>query len=197
MNPFPIPITAVFAGILAVMLVGISIRVTRLRAAKKISLADGGDKQLQAAIRVQGNFTEYVPMALILMGLLESAGAKHWIVYLFGSLLVVARIAHAYALYAGFFPLRVVGTSTTWALIAIGGLLIIGLSALERCARARRSPRSFSSRRRRRPRKPRESRSRSPSCSSSRTSCATSSETTRARPTMPCSPRAAPTPWRR
>jgi uncharacterized protein len=129
MNSTPIPITAVFAGALALMLVGISIRVTRLRAKKKISLADGGDKEMQAAIRVQGNFIEYVPMALLLMGLLESAGARHWIVYLFGALLVMARIAHAFALYTGFFPMRVVGTSTTWALIAIGGLLVIGLVA--------------------------------------------------------------------
>ena len=129
MNSTPIPITAVFAGVLALMLVGISIRVTRLRAKKKISLADGGDKEMQAAIRVQGNFIEYVPMALLLMGLLESAGARHWIVYLFGALLVLARTAHAFALYTGFFPMRVVGTSTTWALIAIGGLLVIGLVA--------------------------------------------------------------------
>jgi hypothetical protein len=128
MSAFPIPITAVFTGILAVMLAAISIRVTRLRARKKISLSDGGDKEMTAAIRVQGNFTEYVPMALLLMGLLESAGMKHWIVYLFGALLVVARIAHAYALYTGFFPARVAGTSMTWALIAIGGLLVIGLA---------------------------------------------------------------------
>ena len=128
MNPFPIPITAVFTGVLAIMLAVISVRVTRLRQKKKISLSDGGDKEMTAAIRVQGNFTEYVPMALLLMGLLESAGAKHWIIYLFGALLVAARIAHAYALYTGFFPARVFGTSMTWALIAIGGLLIIGLA---------------------------------------------------------------------
>ena len=129
MNPFPIPITAVFTGILAVMLAVISVRVTRLRQRKKISLMDGGDPEMTAAIRAQGNFTEYVPMALLVMGLLESAGTKHWIIYVFGTLLVAARVAHAYALYTRFFPARVFGTSVTWALIAIGGLLIIGLAA--------------------------------------------------------------------
>jgi len=129
MNPFPIPITAVFTGILAVMLAVISVRVTRLRQRKKISLMDGGDPEMTAAIRAQGNFTEYVPMALLVMGLLESAGTKHWIICVFGTLLVAARIAHAYALYTRFFPARVFGTSVTWALIAIGGLLIIGLAA--------------------------------------------------------------------
>ena len=128
MNPFPVPITAVFTGILAIMLAVISVRVTRLRQRKKISLSDGGDKEMTAAIRVQGNFTEYVPMALLLMGLIEAAGAKHWIVYLFGTLLLVARVAHAYALYTGFFRARVIGTGMTWALIAIGGLLVIGFA---------------------------------------------------------------------
>ena len=129
MSTFPIPITAVFTGILALMLVGISVRVTVLRARKKISFSDGGDKELAAAIRVQGNFIEYVPMALALMGLVEAMGARHWIVYLAGVVLVLARITHAYGLYGGVFGARVVGTSTTWALLALGGLLVIGLAA--------------------------------------------------------------------
>ena len=129
MSTFLIPITAVFTGVLALMLVGISIRVTVLRAKKKISFSDGGDKELAAAIRVQGNFIEYVPIALALMGLIEAMGAKHWIVYLFGTVLVLARITHAFGLYSSVFPARVVGTSTTWAVLAIGGLLVIGLAA--------------------------------------------------------------------
>ena len=111
------------------MLVGISIRVTVLRAKKKISFSDGGDKELAAAIRVQGNFIEYVPIALALMGLIEAMGAKHWIVYLFGTVLVLARITHAFGLYSSVFRARVVGTSTTWAVLAVGGLLVIGLAA--------------------------------------------------------------------
>lgn len=128
MSAFPIPITAIFTGVLALMLVGVSIRVTMLRAKKKISFFDGGDPELGAAIRVQGNFIEYVPMAIALMGLIESMGAKHWIVYLFGIVLVLARIAHAWGLYSGVFQGRVIGTSVTWALLAAGGLLVLGLA---------------------------------------------------------------------
>lgn len=129
MSTFPIPITAIFTGILAVMLVGLSIRVTRLRATKKISFFDGGDKPMGVAMRVQGNFIEYVPMALAVMGLIEAMGARHWVVYGFGAILLLARISHAYALYTGFFPARVFGTGTTWALLALGGLYVIGLAA--------------------------------------------------------------------
>jgi uncharacterized membrane protein YecN with MAPEG domain len=129
MTTFPIPITAIFTGILALMLVGISARVSLLRQGKKISLADGGDGELRAAVRVQGNFIEYVPMALVLMGLIEAMGTRHWVVYAFGALLVVARVAHAWGLYGRAFPARVFGTSVTWGLLAAGGLMVIGLAA--------------------------------------------------------------------
>jgi hypothetical protein len=129
MTPFPIPITAVFAGLLALMLVGVSVRVTVLRAKKKINLFDGGDPTLGRAIRVQGNFIEYVPMALALMGLVEWMGVKPWFVYLLGIALVAARVSHALGIYSSVFPARVIGTSTTWIVLAAGGLLVLGLAA--------------------------------------------------------------------
>jgi uncharacterized membrane protein YecN with MAPEG domain len=125
MHTISIPITAVFAALLALVLVGISIRVTVLRAQKKISFFDGGDKELGQAMRVQGNFIEYVPMALALMGLMEFMGAKAWLVYVFGALLLAARFAHAWGLYSGVFRARVVGTSTTWFLLAAGALTVL------------------------------------------------------------------------
>ena len=126
MNPIPIPITAVFTGLLALMLVGISIRVTVLRARKKINLSDGGDEQLQRAIRVQGNFVEYVPIALGLMALMEWSGAGHWLVYAAGIALLVARVVHAFGLYSSVFPARVAGTSITWIVIAAQALVVLG-----------------------------------------------------------------------
>src|SRR5215510_14272366 len=111
MTSFPVPITAIFTGILAVMLVGISIRVTRARITKKVSFHDGGDNEMTAIVRAQGNFIEYVPMALLVMALIEAMGGRVWAVYLYGGLLLVARLAHAFALYSGFFPARVIGTS--------------------------------------------------------------------------------------
>ena len=124
-----IPITAVFTALLAMMLVGLSIRVTILRARKKISFFDGGDPELGRALRAQGNFIEYVPMALILMGLMEGMGARHWFVYAFGAVLLAARFAHAWGLYAGVFQARVVGTSATWTLLVVGALGALALVA--------------------------------------------------------------------
>ena len=129
MTGLPIPITAVFAALLALMLVGISIRVTVLRVRKKISLFDGGDKDLGRAMRVQGNFVEYVPLALALMGLIEWLGAWPWAVYLFGAALLAARVAHAYGLYSDVFRARVIGTTATWILLAAGALAVLVLIA--------------------------------------------------------------------
>ena len=129
MSSFPIPITTIFTGLLALMLVGVSIRVTVLRAKKKIDFFDGGDPQLGRALRVQGNFIEYVPMALLLLGMIEWMGAKPWIAYALGSALVLSRIIHAWGLYSGVSIARAVGTTITWLVLAVGGLLALSVVA--------------------------------------------------------------------
>jgi hypothetical protein len=129
MHSISIPITAVFVALLALMLVAISVRVTVLRARKKISFFDGGDPELGRALRAQGNFIEYVPLALALMGLIEVLGARPWVVYAFGAVLLVARFVHAWGLYSDVFKARVVGTSVTWFLLAAGALAVLVLVA--------------------------------------------------------------------
>mgnify|MGYP001606403597 CR=1 FL=1 len=39
---------------------------------------------------------------------------------------VAARIAHAWGIYAGVFPARVVGTSATWLVLVAGALVVLG-----------------------------------------------------------------------
>src|SRR5256885_16360168 len=81
MHGFPIPITALYAGVLGILLVVISARVSVLRAKFKVMFGDGGKEPLMRAIRAQGNFTEYVPLALLLIGMVEWAGTKPWVVH--------------------------------------------------------------------------------------------------------------------
>ena len=68
-------------------------------------------------------------MALILMGLMEGMGARHWAVYSFGAVLLAARFAHAWGLYSDVFQARVAGTSATWVLLGVGALGVLGLVA--------------------------------------------------------------------
>lgn len=123
-----LPITLLYAGILGVFLALISIRITMYRAKYKINFGDGGKEEVQRAIRVQGNFVEYVPLALILIGLLEMNGVPAWSIHGLGVVLVVARLLHAYSLYAGAMPPRVVGTSGTWAVLVVAGLWSVARS---------------------------------------------------------------------
>ena len=59
-------IVPIYAAIFAVMLVVLSVRVARC-APVRIAIGDGGNIILRRRIRVQGNFTEYVPLALLLL----------------------------------------------------------------------------------------------------------------------------------
>jgi uncharacterized membrane protein YecN with MAPEG domain len=92
-------ITLLTAGILGVIYTALSIHVSMQRGASKVSIGDGsttaGAEKLLVAIRMHGNFSEYVPLALILLGGIEFAGAAPWLVTIFAVVLVAGRISHA------------------------------------------------------------------------------------------------------
>lgn len=127
MDVIQLPITALYAGLQALLLVPLSFNVVRNRLRAKVPLLDGGDEQLRRAIRVQGNFIEYVPVALVLMMLVELNGAPHWAIHIFGLVLFVGRLFHAYGLGRESGPSfgRLVGTNASWAVIVVAGALAI------------------------------------------------------------------------
>ena len=62
-----VPVTAIYAGVLAILVIYLSFRVAMMRRAGGIGIGDGGNSSLSKAIRVQGNAVEYVPLALVLL----------------------------------------------------------------------------------------------------------------------------------
>ena len=90
-------VTPLYAGLLALWLVGLSLRVIQARRAARVSLGDGGNRPLQRAIRGQANFAEYVPIALLLLLILELSRFSIYVVHLMGIALVIARLLHGYA----------------------------------------------------------------------------------------------------
>lgn len=92
---FSIPITMLYAGILTVLVVLLQANVIRLRLSGSVSLGDGGNKALERAGRAHGNAIENVPLTLIMMGIIEMAGAPGEAVQIFGIALVVSRLLHA------------------------------------------------------------------------------------------------------
>ena len=93
-----LPITSIVAALLSLLLIVLSMRVGVIRYQKKIWLSDGGDKTLTRAVRAQGNFVEYVPIALFLIALLELASAPSLLLWCLGAGLLVARLTHALGL---------------------------------------------------------------------------------------------------
>ena len=93
---FNMHVIPLYAAVLGLIYVGLSFRTIALRRKQRLSLGDGGDKALNRAIRVHGNFAEYVPIGLILLFLLESQAYSRVLVHIFASMLLAGRILHAY-----------------------------------------------------------------------------------------------------
>ena len=88
-------ITALYAGLLGLLSLVFAFKAGSLRGRKNISVGDGGDQELLLAMRRHANFVEYVPLALILLGLLELNQVRHSALHVLGAALVLARICHA------------------------------------------------------------------------------------------------------
>lgn len=91
-------ITPVYAGLLGIMLVALSWRIMRMRARLEVMVGDGGERDLNVAVRMQGNFIEYVPMALMLLYFNEALGWNAWIIHGLAILLIAARVAHVHGM---------------------------------------------------------------------------------------------------
>lgn len=95
-----LPITALYAGLLAIFALYLSFRAGSYRGKTGISILHGEPVNWELAQRVRRhqNFLEYVPIVLILMGLIEINGGSGVFLHVVGIALIVARIAHAIGL---------------------------------------------------------------------------------------------------
>ena len=120
-SALPVPITALYAGLLALLLVLLALRVVRLRWKFRVGLGDGGERAMTRAIRVHGNATEHVPIALLLLLVAELNRAGPTLLHVCGAVLVVARLLHAVGLgkSAGASWQRAAGTVGTLGVIVV------------------------------------------------------------------------------
>jgi uncharacterized membrane protein YecN with MAPEG domain len=120
-------IVPIYAAILAVMFVALSIRVIALRRASKLPLGFQGDVALERRVRAQGNFAEYVPLALLLLAFVEMRGAPAWLVHAMALVLIAGRLGHAYGVsqLRESFAFRVSGMAMTFTVILSAALAIL------------------------------------------------------------------------
>jgi uncharacterized membrane protein YecN with MAPEG domain len=112
-------VTMITAGFSGLIFLALTWGVVARRVSAKILLGDGGDVQLEQRIRAHANFTEHVPLILILMAVVElSAGHGSPWLWGAGGLLVLARIAHAIGMIRPSpNPFRAFGALASWLLI--------------------------------------------------------------------------------
>ena len=117
-------VTLLYAGLLGLMAIAIAFLAGRLRGSTGISVGDGGNPDLLLAMRRHANFIEFVPIALILIGLLEMNGVSTIAIHGLGGALVVSRVCHALGLEGDNMsnPLRGIG--------AVGSTLVIVVASV-------------------------------------------------------------------
>lgn len=116
-------VTPIYAGILAFLYVYLAFAVIRRRYRDRIPLGDGGNDSFLRTMRAHGNFSEYVPLALLLMVAAELGGAAAGVLHAIGALLLVGRTVHAWCFLFNKrnLRMRVAGMAMTLTAIATAG----------------------------------------------------------------------------
>ena len=122
--------TAFYAGLLALVYLGLSGWVIGARVSENVLFGDGGDDTVLKRVRSHANFAEYVPLALIVIGLLEASGGSHGLDRALLVALLVGRILHPIGMFAPpnsprQFACRGGGILLTMAALAVAAIALL------------------------------------------------------------------------
>ena len=87
-------VSALYVVLGAIFIIKFSLDVVRLRRQYRISIGDGGVSDLQLAIRIHGNAVENIPIAVMLLVMMEMNGADIVLLHLLGILFFLGRLMH-------------------------------------------------------------------------------------------------------
>jgi uncharacterized membrane protein YecN with MAPEG domain len=125
-------ISALTAGILIVMQMGLALAVALARRRNRQSLGDGGNKEVLQAIRRHGNLAENAALFIAGFTLMEMLGGSRTELQILCAVFVLARISHAMGLsmQKTVNRFRIIGIIATIAVgVALGVSLVrIGLT---------------------------------------------------------------------
>ncbi len=117
-----VPITGLYTGLCALIVLALSFRASMARKNNKVGLGDGNNLAVQLAVRAQANAVEYIPILLILLATYELNGGTSSIAHGFGIAIVVVRLVHAIGFTEGTSPGRFWGAVGTYVLLAVMGV---------------------------------------------------------------------------
>ena len=110
--------TPLYAFFLTLLYLLLSFMVIRGRWKYRTALGEGTEETMQKLVRIHGNFSEYVPLGLILLLLAELQNAPANFLHWCGGFLLAGRIGHVFGLLK----------SRETSLGRIGGMLLTFLS---------------------------------------------------------------------
>ena len=122
-----VTVVPVYGAFLAIVFVALSMRTIRMRRRTRVAVGDGGNEAMLRAMRVHGNFAEYVPFALLLLAFAEVAHAAQWLLHALCATLLVGRCVHAWGVsqVKENFRFRVFGMATTFGVITIAAFYLL------------------------------------------------------------------------
>lgn len=118
-------VTALYASLLAILMIWLSIQVIKQRRSNQVAYADGGVEGLQIARSAHGNAVDYIPITIILMALVEYNGAPVLWVHAMGIAFLIGRVLHSQGILTQWFKGRVLGMQLT--LLVMVALIVSNL----------------------------------------------------------------------
>ena len=121
-----------YTSLFILFYVYLSMRTIRARRSAKVALGHNDNPELLKAMRAHSNFSEYVPLSLFAIYLIERDGANPYFIHLLALSLLIGRIIHAYgiSMQNENFKFRVTGMLTTFTVLIVSALYLIYLSLM-------------------------------------------------------------------
>ena len=120
-------VTPLYAALLGLIFVALSLQTIRLRRRHRVALGDGDQAPLRRAMRAHANFAEYVPLALLLMFFVERGGGSALRMHILGIALLDGRLLHAWGVsqVRENFRYRTTGMVLTFSVIISASLFLL------------------------------------------------------------------------
>lgn len=120
-------ITPIYAAVLSLLYVGLSVRTLLLRRKLKIGIGTGDSESMLRAVRAHSNFAEYAPIALLLAFMIETLQGHSLILNFVCACLLFGRIIHCIGVSRvnENYNYRVIGMALTFTSICTSALVLL------------------------------------------------------------------------
>jgi uncharacterized membrane protein YecN with MAPEG domain len=123
-------LTSIYAGLLGLVFLALSAWVVMARTKGGVLIGTGADSDLERRVRSHANFAEYVPFVIVLVGLVEAAGGRPFVIHAMLLPLLLARVAHPFGMTAPAnsvrqFACRGGAMLVTWLVLLVASVLLV------------------------------------------------------------------------